>query len=486
MLSLLQATCPDARPRLSRLSLHAPPPPGACQLSLELVVEERCNAHLAALWPINANRNRALMLAASPAVLLADVDFVVGGELSPWLRGAPADATAAQRWRQLLAAKQAAVGLNGGSRGGSGGGTYPGLDVDMSDAGIAAGLAALAAAHAGSKNSSRDDAWLAGVLAAAQREGVSWLEAVLASDGAVVLPAFQPTTGASRRELRAGAALALAAARGDKRRLAALAVAQPPRMAGFQQDKYPRGHRATRYWWWLQARQPYAVDYWQVRGRGRASGRAGSAACFVMCRFRRVARAHLTHNAAPLACTPALQGYEPFLLMATAATPLYDERFRWGQRSGAGGAGVHRAVLLAAAAPAQPRRAACEGCMGCTEAGTCMLHCLSCSTLPPTHARLPCQPLPLPHLTGATAGTSTCTRCSWRARRARGWWCIPTPGWCTCPTPGAPPWRRRTPPARSAARQCTALLRVLVVRGARRQRGQLRMAGAGRLAAGLP
>lgn len=52
---------------------------GRCQLDLELLVEERCNMRMASFWPVNSLRNRAVQLARSEALLLLDVDFVVGG-----------------------------------------------------------------------------------------------------------------------------------------------------------------------------------------------------------------------------------------------------------------------------------------------------------------------------------------------------------------------------------------------------------------------
>lgn len=199
---------------------------GGCRLTLELVVEERCDARLAGLWPINANRNRALLLAATPAVLLADVDFLVGGRLSPWLRagaGSSAAQASAQQRRQLATAS--------------------------ADGGTAAALAALAAAHAGSKNSSSDDAWLSGLLADAAAEGKGWLEAVLSQNAAVVLPAFEAVVAGTRgaAALTRAATLANAAAASDKSGLAGMAVGQAPTVTAFQQvgDMCSRGGSAV-------------------------------------------------------------------------------------------------------------------------------------------------------------------------------------------------------------------------------------------------
>lgn len=48
-----------------------------CYLDIEVVAEERCSIELAAMYPTNAVRNRALLLAQSDLMLLLDVDFIV-------------------------------------------------------------------------------------------------------------------------------------------------------------------------------------------------------------------------------------------------------------------------------------------------------------------------------------------------------------------------------------------------------------------------
>lgn len=48
-----------------------------CILDMEVVAEERCSNDAATLYPANAVRNRALLMAQSDVVLLLDVDFVV-------------------------------------------------------------------------------------------------------------------------------------------------------------------------------------------------------------------------------------------------------------------------------------------------------------------------------------------------------------------------------------------------------------------------
>jgi hypothetical protein len=48
-----------------------------CLLDMEVVVEECCTKELASMYPTNAVRNRALLLATTPAVLLLDADFIV-------------------------------------------------------------------------------------------------------------------------------------------------------------------------------------------------------------------------------------------------------------------------------------------------------------------------------------------------------------------------------------------------------------------------
>ncbi len=250
------------------------PGAGGCSLTLEFVVEERCTEALAGLWPINANRNRALMLAATPAVVLLDVDFLVGGSLSPWLRAPPAadSSRLADARRRLRASSRAMLD---GSRGGTTSSSGVGSRSSSSNSGGGIGAASskgskggkewpsLLRPGAGTKNTSADDAWLAALLGEAESQQVSWLEAVLSQNAAVVLPAFQTAT--TRRQLLRGRRIALAAAAADKAGVAAMATASPPQIFGFQQDKYPRGHKATRYWSWVQASQPYAVDYWQVR-----------------------------------------------------------------------------------------------------------------------------------------------------------------------------------------------------------------------------
>jgi hypothetical protein len=245
-------------------------------------VEERCNIHMAGLWPINANRNRALMLARTKAVALVDVDFLVGGSLSPWLRPRPGGS-----------AVQPAAGATGKDAGAGGA------------AGAATGSLAAGAPAPGpecSPPASKDTAWLGDVLVAAALEGQSWLEAVLAQNAAVVLPAFQVNASnwaawgadisgsdGSRWEAEPGLGLAMSAAAADKAGAAELVAAGA--LSGFQLDAYPQGHKATRFLWWLRTQEPYALDYWA--------------------------------------------GFEPFLLMPTALTPLYDERFRCGSLAAA-------------------------------------------------------------------------------------------------------------------------------------------------------
>jgi hypothetical protein len=53
-----------------------------CALDLEILVEERCTEEDASMYPANAVRNRALFAAATDAVLLLDVDFVVSRSLA--------------------------------------------------------------------------------------------------------------------------------------------------------------------------------------------------------------------------------------------------------------------------------------------------------------------------------------------------------------------------------------------------------------------
>eukprot|EP00887_Chlorella_sp_A99_P006440 scaffold3.g6440.t1 len=60
-------------------------PPGGCALDVTFMVEERCNAYLAGLYPINAARNRAIALARTEALALVDVDFVPSRSLSEGL-----------------------------------------------------------------------------------------------------------------------------------------------------------------------------------------------------------------------------------------------------------------------------------------------------------------------------------------------------------------------------------------------------------------
>ena len=270
-------------------------------------MEERCNAHLAGLWPINANRNRALMLVGTPAVLLLDVDFLVGGALAPSLRLQPT-AAASDLGGTAAAAAVAAAGAAATVRRRAAALDVPVPLLVSSAEGKAGGSKSSDARHKvpsgqQDKNKSRDDAWLAGLVAAAGTQGVSWLEAVLSQNAAVVLPAFQPATRPSA--LRRGARVAVAASRANKTVVVGMASGPTPELRGFQLDKYPRGHKATRFWWWVQAGQPYAVDYWQ--------------------------------------------GYEPFLLMPTSRTPFYDERFRCGGE-GEGQQGRPRAGLLSPAA----------------------------------------------------------------------------------------------------------------------------------------
>lgn len=57
----------------------------SCTLDLTFVVEERCNAYLAGLYPINAVRNRMILLARTDAVALLDVDFVPSRSLAQGL-----------------------------------------------------------------------------------------------------------------------------------------------------------------------------------------------------------------------------------------------------------------------------------------------------------------------------------------------------------------------------------------------------------------
>ena len=247
------------------------------------MVEERCTEALAGLWPINANRNRALMLAATPAVLLLDVDFLVGGSLSPWLRGpSSADGSGglADARRRLRASSRAMLdGIRGGSGSSVSGASSNSRKSSSSSSRTAGGSKggkhewpSVLKLSAGSKNTSADDAWLAALLAQAEAQQVGWLEAVLSQNAAVVLPAFQTAT--TRRQLLRGRRIALAAAAAGKEGLAAMATATPPQIFGFQQDKYPRGHKATRYWWWLQSNRPYAIDYWQVRPCSGPAARA--------------------------------------------------------------------------------------------------------------------------------------------------------------------------------------------------------------------
>lgn len=246
-------------------------------------MEERCNIHVAGLWPINANRNRALMLARTKAVALVDVDFLVGGSLTPWVRPPPGG-SATQAAAGAAAADAGAGGGAGAARAGAAaGGPAPGPEC--------------------SQPASKDSAWLGEVLAAAALEGRSWLEAVLAQNAAVVLPAFQVNASnweawgadisgsdGSRWEAEPGLALALSAAAADKAGAAELVAAGA--LSGFQLDAYPQGHKATRFLWWRRTQLPYALDYWA--------------------------------------------GFEPFLLMPTALTLLYDERFRCGSLAAAG------------------------------------------------------------------------------------------------------------------------------------------------------
>lgn len=53
----------------------------ACNLDIEVVAEERCSVELAAMYPTNSVRNRALLLALTDLILLLDVDFIVSVSL---------------------------------------------------------------------------------------------------------------------------------------------------------------------------------------------------------------------------------------------------------------------------------------------------------------------------------------------------------------------------------------------------------------------
>ncbi len=61
-----------------------------CILDVDLVVEEMCTPQKALDYPVNALRNRALLLASTELVLLLDVDFIVDQNLA---RGTTANAT---------------------------------------------------------------------------------------------------------------------------------------------------------------------------------------------------------------------------------------------------------------------------------------------------------------------------------------------------------------------------------------------------------
>lgn len=67
---------------ISKLYKAAEADPNGCVLDLEVVVEERCFREAATLYPANAVRNRALMLAETDIVLLLDADFVVSNTLA--------------------------------------------------------------------------------------------------------------------------------------------------------------------------------------------------------------------------------------------------------------------------------------------------------------------------------------------------------------------------------------------------------------------
>jgi len=67
---------------IKQLHATAEEDPTGCVLDLEVVVEERCFREPATLYPANAVRNRALMLAQTDAVLLLDADFVVSTALA--------------------------------------------------------------------------------------------------------------------------------------------------------------------------------------------------------------------------------------------------------------------------------------------------------------------------------------------------------------------------------------------------------------------
>lgn len=57
-----------------------------CWLDMEVVVEECCTKESATMYPTNAIRNRAMLLATTPAVLMLDVDFLVDLSLVKALR----------------------------------------------------------------------------------------------------------------------------------------------------------------------------------------------------------------------------------------------------------------------------------------------------------------------------------------------------------------------------------------------------------------
>ena len=255
---------------------------GGCQLTLELVVEERCSLPLAGLWPINANRNRALMLADTPAVALLDVDFLVAGQLSPWLGEQPAGdgigggtgsstaSSSSQGDHRQVGETPRDTSSSSSSSSSSGVALAMGQQLTGSGGGAAAAArstatgmvrrlaAALYASEAALRGSSPDDAWLAALLADGEAQGRSWLEAVLSQNAAVVLPAFEANTTSLGRGIRA----TLAAAMASKAGMAALVTER--RLCSFQQRQYPRGHHATRVRWWVRTQEPYAVDYWQV------------------------------------------------------------------------------------------------------------------------------------------------------------------------------------------------------------------------------
>jgi hypothetical protein len=72
---------------------------GACSLDLELTSEAVPSVWLSSLYPFNALRNRALLLARTEAVLLLDVDFLVRARAHT--NAAPLLRCAALRTRRL-------------------------------------------------------------------------------------------------------------------------------------------------------------------------------------------------------------------------------------------------------------------------------------------------------------------------------------------------------------------------------------------------